>query len=231
MTLIGGVFGFVINHANAEMIIHSEPSSQIKTRSKSTSDVNTQAVSSQPYNTQFIDNPLMSTRTPTEVSIVKLMQVMHIDEQITAIVNGQHAAVDAINTQTSNIQTSKRTQQSSADKVGDKKLNKRQLELQTRIQGLLGQYTKILTGSIDEATDIETMTAAYMSAAKAYYTQAEVDAQIKFYDTAIGQSILAKQPQVTAEFLKQSLPEDMDATKDQLNELLPQMKRLMKDIL
>lgn len=77
------------------------------------------------------------------------------------------------------------------------------------------------------------MTQAYMTAAKAYYTQAEVDAQINFYDKPIGQSILAKQPQVNTAFLQQSLPKDMDLnqTKEQLNEMLPQIKQLIKGIL
>ena len=194
-----------IANANAELIIHSEPNTVNK-------DVN--KIATQHNNKQ----------APTDVSIIKLMQVMHIDEQIQSIVNGQQAAIDAINMQTQN-QAKKGSQQ-----INDKSLNKRQRQLQEQIQSVLGQYAKIMSNGIGDATDAKTLTQAYISAAKTYYTQAEVDAQIKFYDTEMGQSILAKQPQITAAFLQQSLPEDTSATEAQLGELLPQMKQIIKGI-
>ena len=194
-----------IVNANAELIIHSEPNTVNK-------DVNK------------IANQHNNKQAPTDVSIIKLMQVMHIDEQIQSIVNGQQAAIDAINMQTQN-QVKKGSQQ-----INDKSLNKRQRQLQEQIQSVLGQYAKIMSNGIGDATDAQTLTQAYISAAKTYYTQAEVDAQIKFYDTEMGQSILAKQPQITAAFLQQSLPEDTSATEAQLGELLPQMKQIIKGI-
>lgn len=195
-----------IANANAELIIHSEPNTVNK-------DVNK------------IANQHNNKQAPTDVSIIKLMQVMHIDEQIQSIVNGQQAAIDAINMQTQN-QVQKGSQQ-----INDKSVNKRQRQLQEQIQSVLGQYAKIMSNGIGDATDAQTLTQAYISAAKTYYTQAEVDAQIKFYDTEMGQSILAKQPQITAAFLQQSLPEDTSATEAQLGELLPQMKQIIKGIL
>ena len=195
-----------IANANAELIIHSEPNTVNK-------DVNK------------IANQHNNKQAPTDVSIIKLMQVMHIDEQIQSIVNGQQAAIDAINMQTQN-QAKKGSQQ-----INDKSLNKRQRQLQEQIQSVLGQYAKIMSNGIGDATDAQTLTQAYISAAKAYYTQSEVDTQIKFYDTEMGQSILAKQPQITAAFLQQSLPEDTSETEAQLGELLPQMKQIIKGIL
>ena len=194
-----------IVNANAELIVHSEPNRVSK-------------------GTNNIAKQQMNNQAPTDVSIIKLMQVMHIDEQIQSIVNGQQAAIDAINTQTKN------QNQSSNQRASDQKLNKRQRELQEQIQSVLGQYTKIMTEGIGNAADAQTLTQAYISAAKTYYTQAEVDAQIKFYDTAVGQSILAKQPQITAAFLQQSLPEDTSETEAQLSELLPQMKQIIKGV-
>lgn len=195
-----------LTQANAELVIHNEPAQQ-QIISASSDSIN---------NTAFMNNDI----SPTATSIVKLMQVMHIDEQIESIVNGQQAAIDAINVQTQN-----RT-----ESVGDDNLNKRQRELQEQIQSVLGQYAKIMTNGIGSATDKQTLTQAYINAAKTYYTQAEVDAQIGFYDTVIGQSILAKQPQITAAFLKQSLPDDTSETEAQLGELLPQMKQIIKGI-
>ena len=194
-----------IVNANAELIVHSEPNRVSK-------------------GTNNIAKQQMNKQAPTDVSIIKLMQVMHIDAQIQSIVNGQQAAIDAINTQTKN------QNQSSNQRASDQQLNKRQRELQEQIQSVLGQYAKIMTEGIGNAADAQTLTQAYISAAKTYYTQAEVDAQIKFYDTAVGQSILAKQPQITAAFLQQSLPEDTSETEAQLSELLPQMKQIIKGV-
>ncbi|HAV46921.1 MAG TPA: DUF2059 domain-containing protein [Psychrobacter sp.] len=194
-----------IVNANAELIVHSEPNRVSK-------------------DTNNIAKQQMNNHAPTDVSIIKLMQVMHIDAQIQSIVNGQQAAIDAINTQTKN------QNKSSNQRASDQQLNKRQRELQEQIQSVLGQYAKIMTEGIGNAADAQTLTQAYISAAKTYYTQAEVDAQIKFYDTAVGQSILAKQPQITAAFLQQSLPEDTSETEAQLSELLPQMKQIIKGV-
>ena len=195
-----------IVNANAELIIHSEPNMV---------NNNTNNIANQQNNNK---------QAPTDVSIIKLMQVMHIDEQIQSIVNGQQAAMDAINMQT------QQQAQNASQQVNDKPLNKRQRQLQEQIQSVLGQYAKIMSNGIGNATDAQTLTQAYISAAKTYYTQSEVDAQIKFYDTETGQSILAKQPQITAAFLQQSLPEDTSETEAQLGELLPQMKQIIKAI-
>ena len=199
-----------MTQAYAELTVYEQP---IQQRASAAQGRDTKAYSAQNINSQL----------PSDKSVIKLMQVMHIDEQITAIINSQQAAIDVINTQANNA-----NKQSAGDK-----LNKRQRELQTKIQGILGQYSLILSDSVNEATDSEKMTQAYINAAKAYYNQAEVDAQISFYNTPTGQSILAKQPQVTAAFLQQSLPKDMNLedTKAQLEALLPQMRQIIKDIL
>ncbi|WP_242678757.1 DUF2059 domain-containing protein [Psychrobacter pygoscelis] len=190
---------FGMHSANAELVIHSEAPDKV---------------------IMVTNAQLTQAQAPTDASIIKLMQVMRVDQQIEAIINGQQAAIEAINSQTQH-----RNQSS------DDELKQRQREIRKQVQGLLGQYVKIMTGTIDDATDTESLTQAYIAAAKAYYTQAEVDAQIAFYDTPIGQSILDKQPQVVAAFLKQSMPDDMSETASQLSELLPQVKKIVKDML
>lgn len=209
-SLFRGLFAIIaiatMTHTHAELIVHSG-SSQISQ--------DNQITASSP-------NTLSNAKvlTPTDASIIKLMQVMHIDVQIDSIANGQQVAIEAINSQMQN-----------PSQYSEDKLNRRQRKLQTKIQSILGQYTKIMTNSIDDATDAQMMRQVYINAAKAYYTQSEVNAQIEFYDTVLGQSILAKQPQVNAEFLQRLLPDDMSGTKEQVSELLPQMKQLIKDML
>ena len=212
-----------IVNANAELIIHSEPKQA--SPSNQTQQIVTPASNMIKSVTNNIANQQHNNKqAPTDVSIIKLMQVMHIDEQIESIVNGQQAAIDAINTQT------QQQAQNGSKQANDKSLDKHQRQLQEKIQSVLGQYAKIMSNGIGDAKDAQTLTQAYISAAKAYYTQSEVDTQIKFYDTEMGQSILAKQPQITAAFLQQSLPEDTSETEAQLGELLPQMKQIIKGI-
>ena len=148
------------------------------------------------------------------------MQVMHIDEQIEAIVNSQQAVADILQ------------QQGDKTSAEDKKLNKRQREMAKNMQGILAQYTKILAGGIQSTATKEEMVEAYKAAAKAHYTQQEVNALIEFYDTPMGQNILEKNPKVTSEFLSASLPdqEEMKQTTQQLEQLMPQIKQVIKDV-
>lgn len=171
-------------------------------------------------NTAFMQSNMVSQQRPTDASVVKLMQVMHVDEQIEAIVNSQQAMADILE------------QQGDKTSVDDKKLNKRQREMAQSMQGVLEQYTKILAGGIQSTATKEEMVEAYKAAAKAHYTQQEVTALIDFYDTPMGQSVLEKNPKVTSEFLKASLPDEdeMKQTTKQLEELMPQIKDIFKGI-
>lgn len=105
-----------ISQAHAELVIHNQPSQQIRVTAQDDA-------SAQLYRTQFIDSQI-----PSNSSVIKLMQVLHIDEKITTIINSQQSAIDVINSQ-----TNKANQQSAGDK-----LNKRQRELQTKLQQILG---------------------------------------------------------------------------------------------
>lgn len=98
--------------ANAELIVHSD-ANRIQ---------HSKTVIAAPYTVSKINElERVNSPLPTDISIIKLMQVMHIDEQIQSIVDGKQAAINAINTQTQNQQ------------INDKPLNKRQRELQNQI--------------------------------------------------------------------------------------------------
>lgn len=194
--------------AQAELIINSGAGSS---GSAITATTNSQSTASMQAVTQ---------QRPTDASVLKLMQVMHVDEQIETIINSQQAMADILE------------QQGDKASVDDKKLNKRQREMAQSMQGVLEQYTKILAGGIQSTVTKEEMVEAYKAAAKAHYTQQEVTALIDFYDTPMGQSILEKNPKVTSEFLKASLPDEdeMKQTTKQLEELMPQIKDIFKGI-
>ena len=202
--------------AQAELIISSGVGSNGSAIATTTTAQNT--ISNQ--NGTIQNGILVNQQIPTDASVLKLMQVMHVDEQIDAIINGQQAVSDILE------------EQGNKSRVNEAKLNKRQRELAKNMQGVLAQYTKILAGGVQGTANKEELTQAYLAAAKAHYNQQEVNALIGFYDTQIGQSILEKNPKVTSEFLKASLPDEaeMKQTTEQLEELMPQIKQLIKGV-
>lgn len=202
--------------AQAELIISSGAGSNGSAIATTTAAQNT--ISTQ--NGTIQNGILVNQQIPTDASVLKLMQVMHVDEQIDAIINGQQAVSDILE------------EQGNKSRVNEAKLNKRQRELAKNMQGVLAQYTKILAGGVQGTANKEELTQAYLAAAKAHYNQQEVNALIDFYDTQIGQSILEKNPKVTSEFLKASLPDEaeMKQTTEQLEELMPQIKQLIKGV-
>lgn len=202
--------------AQAELIISSGAGSNGSAIATTTAAQNT--ISTQ--NGTIQNGILVNQQIPTDASVLKLMQVMHVDEQIDAIINGQQAVSDILE------------EQGNKSRVNEAKLNKRQRELAKNLQGVLAQYTKILAGGVQGTANKEELTQAYLAAAKAHYNQQEVNALIGFYDTQIGQSILEKNPKVTSEFLKASLPDEaeMKQTTEQLEELMPQIKQLIKGV-
>lgn len=202
--------------AQAELIISSGVGSNGSAIATTTAAQNT--ISTQ--NSTIQNGILVNQQIPTDASVLKLMQVMHVDEQIDAIINGQQAVSDILE------------EQGNKSRVNEAKLNKRQRELAKNMQGVLAQYTKILAGGVQGTANKEELTQAYLAAAKAHYNQQEVNALIDFYDTQIGQSILEKNPKVTSEFLKASLPDEaeMKQTTEQLEGLMPQIKQLIKGV-
>ena len=202
--------------AQAELIISSGAGSNGSAIATTTAAQNT--ISTQ--NGTIQNGILVNQQIPTDASVLKLMQVMHVDEQIDAIINGQQAVSDILE------------EQGNKSRVNEAKLNKRQRELAKNMQGVLAQYTKILAGGVQGTANKEELTQAYLAAAKAHYNQQEVNALIDFYDTQIGQSILEKNPKVTSEFLKASLPDEaeMKQTTEQLEELMPQINQLIKGV-
>ena len=207
--------------AQAELIISSGAGSNgsaIATTTAAQNTISAQNGTTQNGTTQ--NGIVVNQQIPTDASVLKLMQVMHVDEQIDAIINGQQAVSDILE------------EQGNKSRVNEAKLNKRQRELAKNMQGVLAQYTKILAGGVQGTANKEELTQAYLAAAKAHYNQQEVNALIGFYDTQIGQSILEKNPKVTSEFLKASLPDEaeMKQTTEQLEELMPQIKQLIKGV-
>ncbi|WP_193778012.1 DUF2059 domain-containing protein [Psychrobacter sp. FDAARGOS_221] len=194
-----------VTPAYAELIISNG--------ANSSQNVNATVINQSGINQTGANQAAVNQAKPSKESVMKLMQVMRIDQQIQAVIDGKQKAADILQNQ-------------SEDKKGDKKV------LEAKMKGILTEYAQIVVGSLQSHGSVESLTQAYIESAQAHYTQQEVDAIIGFYDTAVGQSILDKNPKVTADFMQKSLPDDdqMQQTQDQLEQMLPQLQQLMKDV-
>ena len=136
--------------AQAELVISSGAGSNASVVATTT---NIQNTASTQNNAGISQQIVADQQTPSDASVLKLMQVMHVDQQIEAIVNGQQAVSDILE------------EQGNKSKVNEAKLNKRQRELAKNMQGVLAQYTKILAGGVQGTANKEELTQGYLTAA------------------------------------------------------------------
>lgn len=235
---------------HAELIIHSD--NQAIT---DMNQINTSPLDNQQLPDMNVTRAMNVNRdvVPSEASIVRLMQVMHIDKQIDKIVAQRQQLVKVIQQKTdmNEVLSSDDMNEGAANQNGighdeidtnttskngiesDDESSARQQALRKQIQQVLTQYSQVLTDQLETTTDADKLRQAYIDAAKAHYTQAEVTAQIEFYQTPVGQSVLQKQPQVMATFVQRALPDinTSDATsKEQLQKMLPAIRQIFTDV-
>ena len=63
----------------------------------------------------------------------------------------------------------------------------------------------------------------YVKTAKQHFNQKEVDAQIAFYSSDVGQSIIDKQPDMMKDYMAQIMPIVMDSTMQKMRDIMPRM--------
>ena len=62
-----------------------------------------------------------------------------------------------------------------------------------------------------------------METAKQHFDQAEVDAQIAFYSSEAGQSIINKQPAMMKDYMTKVMPIVMESTMEKVQDIMPRM--------
>ena len=94
---------------------------------------------------------------------------------------------------------------------------------------VLTQYSQQMLAETNKAT-VEMAQKHFITVAKNHYTQAEVDAQIAFYNTEVGQSILDKQPKLMQEYMKVLTPEVIEIANATREKLTPQLEKDLEAI-
>ncbi|WP_227430839.1 DUF2059 domain-containing protein [Psychrobacter sp. I-STPA6b] len=145
---------------------------------------------------------------PTDASVLKLMQVMHMSETMDQMLGSQHDIVQPM------IQA-----------------ELSHAEMQDLTPAQKQQVAEIINRNVRDMLDkvrpqmVQLSHQGFIDASKKYYTQEEVDAQIEFYSSPVGQSIIEKQPEVMQDYMMTAMPEIMKAVDEQMRITLPAMKK------
>lgn len=137
----------------------------------------------------------INSQMPTDQSVQKLMQVLHINEMIDGVVNQHQAFATAMADMPKQLPT-----------ADNKKTTIFSRQVEKQIQQLFGKYSQVFAQTVDPEKQRQTLISAYLQTAKQRYTQAEVNALLGFYDNPMGQQILQKQNQVNSDFLQTVMP-------------------------
>ena len=158
---------------------------------------------------------------PSDASIERLVQVLHINTQIDTILAKQQQMNQAIS-QIPEITPATKPRGWGIKKWGEKK--------QYDVQQVLGKYSKIIAQGNDPEAQRQQILQAYKFAAKQHFTQAEVNAQLAFYDTPMGQQILAKQSLVTQDYLEKAAPVLIGELPNNIEKVLPNLQKDLEKI-
>lgn len=145
---------------------------------------------------------------PTDESLKELMKITKVDEMARQMMSSESTMSEQmVQSMLAGI---------SSDEISD---DKRQ-----RLNQVITKYNnKILSDEyINSVMTLSTQ--GYIDAAKRHFTQKEVDAQINFYGSKVGQSIIDKQPAMMQDYIDATMPAIMKSTMAQMQKILPNME-------
>ncbi|WP_019673372.1 DUF2059 domain-containing protein [Psychrobacter lutiphocae] len=153
-------------------------------------------------------------QVPSDASLVKLMQIMRMAQMMQTMAGSQGEMLESA------MQMA----------LKDKGLDELTATQKQQIEEVLTKYTQqMLTETNSKIIDIAQQ--HFLVVAKKHYNQAEVDAQIQFYSSDIGQSILDKQPEFMQEYMMAMMPEAMTAAIEAREKLTPKLMQDLRQIL
>ncbi|WP_131669792.1 DUF2059 domain-containing protein [Psychrobacter pygoscelis] len=145
---------------------------------------------------------------PTDASLKQLMVVTKSSEMMEQMITPDNNMMDQL-------------LQSSLESFPQDEMDDHQRQELSRI---ISKYNKEMFNEAFVNKIEEQMIAAYIRSAKKHFTQEEVDAQIDFYSTDVGQSIVNKQPAMLQEYMKEAMPIAMEASMQQIQKIMPKMQ-------
>jgi hypothetical protein len=151
--------------------------------------------------------PAMAAK-PSETSLIELMQVTHANEQLKQLSDPNNAMMAQMVA-------------SSLEGIPESEINEQQ---RRDLSKIITKYNQKIFNQDYVATLSQQITQQYIKAAQQHFTQQEVDAQIAFYSSEVGKSIINKQPAMMQDFMLTAMPMINKTTMEQVQKVLPQME-------
>lgn len=145
---------------------------------------------------------------PTDASVLKLVEVTKVVETM----NGMSDNSEMI-------------EQAMLASIPNKELNAAQRQ---RFDEIVRKYSKEMTDKNEAEKLNKKVIDAYVQSAKQHFTQKEIDAQIAFYSSQTGQSIIDKQPAMMKDYMAKIMPIVMESTMKRMQEVMPKMAAEIK---
>ncbi|MBF0658397.1 DUF2059 domain-containing protein [Psychrobacter sp. NG25] len=152
--------------------------------------------------------PMLSVQAavPTEASLLKLIKVTKV--------------VEMMNDMSSDSGITDQVTQSMLSSLPVDNLSTDQRQ---RLEGIVSKYSKEMTDNSDRDSVNQQVIKVYMETAKQHFDQTEVDAQIAFYSSKTGQSIIDKQPDMMKDYMAKVMPIVMESTMEKVQDIMPRM--------
>jgi len=152
--------------------------------------------------------PIVSAQAavPTDTSLLKLIKVTKV--------------VDMMDKMSSDTKTTEQIMQSMLASLPIDHLSQDQRQ---RFNEIMSKYSKEMTNNSDRESMNQQVVDVYVKTAKQHFNQKEVDAQIAFYSSDVGQSIIDKQPDMMKDYMAQIMPIVMDSTMQKMRDIMPRM--------
>lgn len=143
---------------------------------------------------------------PTDASLLKLIKVTKV--------------VEMMNDMSSDSGITDQVTQSMLSSLPIDNLSADQRQ---RLEDIVSKYSKEMTDNNDRDSVNQQVIKVYMETAKQHFDQAEVDAQIAFYSSKAGQSIINKQPAMMKDYMTKVMPIVMESTMEKVQDIMPRM--------
>lgn len=160
-----------------------------------------------------IINGTNKQQVPSDTSLIKLLEITRMADMMQSVSGTQSDMMASIIKST----------------LKQEDLEQMTAKQRQEMMRVLTQYSQQMLAETNKAT-VEMAQKHFITVAKNHYTQAEVDAQIAFYNTEVGQSILDKQPKLMQEYMKVLTPEVIEIANATREKLTPQLEKDLEAI-
>ena len=160
-----------------------------------------------------IINSTNKQQVPSDTSLIKLLEITRMADMMQSVSGTQSDMMASIIEST----------------LKQEDLEQMTAKQRQEMMRVLTQYSQQMLAETNKAT-VEMAQKHFITVAKNHYTQAEVDAQIAFYNTEVGQSILDKQPKLMQEYMKVLTPEVIEIANATREKLTPQLEKDLEAI-